>query len=115
MKKIMESAQLLIWISIFVVCLQPEASEMLPCMMTDDEARVVVLDEDHRGIFAFQYEQVEVEEAQQEVTLVVKRWKGKRFIIMRALVTRHCFPGGVSSINFSPYVVKVGGLGEHFV
>ena len=38
---------------------------------------MIILDDDHRGIFAFQFDQEEVEEGEGQVLLNVRRFKGK--------------------------------------
>ncbi|XP_075255247.1 sodium/calcium exchanger Calx-like [Convolutriloba macropyga] len=55
----------------------------LPCVLGsgDDEARVIILDDDHRGIFAFEFDQEEVAENEHAVMLKVQRYKGARGVV----------------------------------
>lgn len=50
--------------------------EYLPCKLIDESARIIILDDDHRGVFAFEKETEEVEEKDDFIILFVRRYKG---------------------------------------
>ena len=53
-----------------------------PCTFGDSDARVIIIDDDHRGIFSFEKDNVVVDEKEGEAVLVVKRFKGRLSIII---------------------------------